>query len=86
MRHRTADREQGGFGAGGGIRTHEPLRDRRLRPALPRPMDKGLFDLAWQLPQSTGPAANPARHKALIGFPPTITTKQDQTKENRKNV
>src|SRR5207249_7820690 len=29
------------FGAGGGIRTHEPLRDRRLRPALPRPLIEG---------------------------------------------
>jgi hypothetical protein len=34
------------FGAGGGIRTHEPLRDRRLRPALPRPCDRRV-SLTW---------------------------------------
>ena len=35
-----------GFGAGGGIRTHEPLRDRRLRPALPRPLIERV-SLTW---------------------------------------
>src|SRR5438309_3237574 len=36
-------------GARGAICPHEPLRDRRLRPARPRPLQStGLFDLAWQ--------------------------------------